>query len=161
MFSLLESCLKVVFAEPSSPDNNSFFNSLVKKKLLHSKLINGHLYFYLRTRTVKSIKKATSKFRSPVLSTVSCSRELLELQSEYSRLLLCTKISQGGDEKLKELITKWRSISKLLISDLRDLVGQVLVDENARFLTLLELANSLKFDISIIGNYDESYDEFY
>jgi hypothetical protein len=162
MISLLELCLKTIFTKPLSvSDNIPFFNSLVKKKLLLSKVINGQLYFYLRIKATKTDKKHSSKFRSPVLSTVSYSRELLDLQSEYSRLLMCTKISHGGDEQLKELILKWKSSCIVLISDLRDMIGQVLISEITRSLTLLELANSLKFDISILGNYDESNDEFY
>jgi hypothetical protein len=162
MISLLELCLKTVFSEPLSvSDNIPFFNSLVKKKLLMSKVINKQLYFYLRIKATKTDKKNSSKFRSPVLSTVSYSRELLDLQSEYSRLLMCTKISNGGDEELKELILKWKSACIVLISDLRDMIGQVVISDITRSLTLLELANSLKFDISIIGNYDESNDEFY
>lgn len=168
MISLLELCVKVVFSEPLSVSLDSklihFFNSLLKKKLILSKVINEQLYFYLRSvKSVKSQKpkKSLAKFRSPVVPNVSWSSELDALQSRYNQLLILSKISQGNDENLNELIEKWKSCCLLLISDLRTLIGPVVIDQISRNLTLLELANSLKFDIKVIGDYDESNDEFY
>ena len=179
MISLLESCLKIVFSEPISLGENSppvpVIDSLLRKKLICTKVINEKAYFYLRTCPIKSAsqtfnkfratskpeKKSIGKFRSPILKNVSNTLQVSKLQEKYNQLLVYSKINAGKDENLKELIGKWREKSRLLILELRDLIGQVVVQDISRSLSLLEVANSLRFDIKMIGEYDECNDEFY
>ena len=101
------------------------------------------------------------KFRSPIVQSQPLTVELHELEGIHSKLVLYSKIKDSENHKnLMDLVEKWRSASITLLSDLRNLIGHVQVQDDLRSLNLLEVSNSLKFDIKILGDYDECNDEF-
>jgi hypothetical protein len=77
---------------------------------------------------------------------------------------------------VSELVTKWRGATKDILVTLRDTVGPISVGTaisgqnswdqpavdptNVRTLSLKEMAASCRFDIQVLGSYDEEMDTF-
>lgn len=117
---------------------------------------------------------SSQKFKTPkmiqqkaIKASFSIDSLLEKNETLQRKLLLYRKYTDSNEsQELSRLITKWTQVTKEALEELRDAVGPIeifhdgIIDSVPRKLSLKETAANLRFDIALLGKYDQESDCF-